>query len=588
MKWRFSGRWEGYQLGDLRKDLVAGITVGVIAIPLGMAFAIASGVKPEYGLYTTIVAGIVIALLGGSRFQIGGPTGAFIPILLGIVIQYGYENLILAGLMSGILLVIMGLLKLGAVIKYIPRPVTIGFTAGIAVIIFTGQIGNFFGLSELEQHTYFTDNVMEIVRNIHLLNIGSLLTAIICFASLILVTKYVPKIPASLVGIIVSTVFAIIVFPDRIPTIGSVFGTIPGSLPSIQFPEITFQRVIMLMGPALTIALLGAIESLLSAVVADGMSGTKHNSNRELIGQGAANIVSPLFGGIPATGAIARTAANIRSGAVSPFSAVIHGLVVLIVLLLFAPYASQIPLASMAPILMMVAWNMSERAHFWQLLRMRNSDAAVALITFLLTVFINLTVAVGAGLVVAALLFIKRMSELMLVEKVLPNQVDGLGKLEAAAVTSSNTCPQLSIYSIEGPLFFGAAQDFLNTMMEAIQHRPKIIILKLARMPFIDASGEANLNALISHFHHRGSTVVLTGIQDQPKKMLKHTGLYYRIGEERIFQRTGEAIRYAIEQLDHEICRGCGQFAFRECRELSEVSAEAGKSEAREPVLEKS
>lgn len=542
-------RWQGYHWSDLRKDTIAGVTVGVIAIPLGMAFAIASGVKPEYGLYTTIIAGVLIALLGGSRFQIGGPTGAFIPVLLAIVIQYGYENLLLAGLMAGVLLVAMGLLKMGAVIKYIPSPVTIGFTAGIAVIIFTGQVGNFFGLTNLEQHTYFTDNVIEIVRNLNLINIGSLLTAIVCLAVLLLVTKYIPKVPASLVGIIVSTVFAAIWFQGQVPTIGSVFGEIPGTLPSFQWPDITWNRIVMLLGPALTIALLGAIESLLSAVVADGMSGTRHNSNQELIGQGVANIVTPLFGGIPATGAIARTAANIRSGAASPMSAVIHGIVVLIVLLALAPHASRIPLASMAPILMVVAWNMSGRTHFIRLLRMKNSDAIVALMTFLLTVFINLTIAVGAGLVIAALMFIKRMSELMVVERVLPEQANAAHHTPQPGTQGS----QISMYSIEGPLFFGAAQDFLNTMLEAIQTTPKVMILKLERMPFIDATGESNLSALVSHFHHRDSVVLLCGLQEQPRKMLRQSGLYYRVGEERIFDHSREAIQYAMTGIHHRV-----------------------------------
>lgn len=536
MKLRFFGRWEGYQLADLRKDLIAGLTVGVIAIPLGMAFAIASGVKPEYGLYTTIIAGIMIALLGGSRFQVGGPTGAFIPILLAIVIQYGYENLLIAGIMSGIFLILMGVFKLGAVIRYIPRPVTIGFTSGIAVIIFTGQIGNFIGLSELEQHSLFIHNMMEIVKHLDQFHFASFLTAIVCLIIMFLVSKYTPKIPASLVGIIGSTLFAVFVFSSEVPTIGSVFGEIPSTLPSMTFPDITLERIIMLLGPAFTIALLGSIESLLSAVVADGMAGgKKHDSNRELIGQGAANIVTPLFGGIPATGAIARTAANIRSGAASPFAAVFQGLFVLAVLLLFAPYASQIPLASMAPILMIVAWNMSERIHFWQLLTMRNSDAAVALITFLLTVFINLTYAVTAGLVLAALLFIKRMSELMLVEKI------------------EHEDEQIGIYAIEGPLFFGAAQNFLNTMLEAIQTPPKIVILNMDKMPFIDASGEASLSALITHFHRRNSVVLLCEIQNQPKRMLQATGLYYRIGEAHFFDHLERALQYAsTKSLDNK------------------------------------
>lgn len=541
----FTGRWQGYRLADLRKDFISGITVGVIAIPLGMAFAIASGVKPEYGLYTTVIAGIIIALLGGSRFQVGGPTGAFIPILLAIVLQYGYENLLIAGFMAGIFLIIMGVLKMGALIQYIPRPVTIGFTTGIAVIIFFGQIGSFLGMEGMEQQKYFHSNVLEIVKHLHTVNVGSVLTALVCLLCLIIIPKYAPKVPASLIGIIVSTLFAILFFGDSVATIESSYGAIPAALPTISFPEISVDRLIMLVGPALTIALLGAIESLLSAVVADGLTGTRHNSNKELVGQGVANIVTPLFGGIPATGAIARTAANIKSGAVSPFSAVIHGIAVLFILLLFAPYASRIPLAGMAPILMVVAWNMSSRHYFSQLVRMRNGDSAVTLVTFVITVLLNLTMAVTIGLVLAALLFIKRMSEMVVVTKQEPEvNSEFKDELENLTVESNESRP-IAIYRVEGPLFFGAAQYFLNTMLDAIQSIPKVLIIQLETMPFIDASGEANLHALIKHFQGHNSIVLFTGLQDQPKEMLLRSGLYHRIGKEHIFDDLEAALQYA-------------------------------------------
>lgn len=544
MKWKFTGRWKGYRFSDLRKDFISGITVGVIAIPLGMAFAIASGVKPEYGLYTTIVAGIIIALLGGSRFQVGGPTGAFIPILLAIVLQYGYENLLIAGFMAGVFLVLMGVLKMGAIIQYIPRPVTIGFTSGIAVIIFFGQIGNFLGLEGVEQRKYFHSNLMEIVQHLHTAHFGSIATAIVCLVCLIVIPKFAPRVPASLIGIVVSTVFALYVFGDSVSTIESAYGAIPAALPSLKLPEISLDRLIMLIGPALTIALLGAIESLLSAVVADGMTGTRHNSNKELIGQGAANMITPLFGGIPATGAIARTAANIKSGAVSPFSAVIHGLAVLVILLLLAPYASRIPLAGMAPILMLVAWNMSSRHHFIQLVRMRNGDSVVTLVTFALTVLLNLTVAVTIGLVLAALVFIKRMSEMVVVSKAQPeHRADEESNGEGIA--GSNDSGQIAVYRVEGPLFFGAAQYFLNTLLDAIQSIPKVLIIRLESMPFIDASGEANLHSLIRHFQGHNSIVLITGLQAQPKEMLMRSGLYHRIGKEHIFDDLEAALQYA-------------------------------------------
>lgn len=403
---RASGRFAGYNRTALRKDLMAGLIVGLIAIPLGMAFAIASGVKPEYGIYTTVTAGILIALFGGSRYQIGGPTGAFIPVLLAIVLQHGYENLLIAGLLAGLILVFMGLIRLGTVIAYIPKPVTIGFTAGIAVIIFEGQIAGFLGLSGLERHERFWMNVRELFLRIDTLQPASVGVAAVCMAVLIGLPRILPKVPAALVGIAAATAASVWLFGGQAATIESVYGAIPGSLPSLRIPELTWDRIWAMLPSAFLIAALGSIESLLSAVVADGMTNTRHNSNRELIGQGIANIVTPLFGGIPATGAIARTAANVKSGAVSPLSGVFHGIVVLAVLLLLAPYASAIPLAAMAPVLMVVAWNMSERQHFAKILAQRSMDSIVLIVTFLLTIFVNLIAGVGIG---AALYMVLRL-----------------------------------------------------------------------------------------------------------------------------------------------------------------------------------
>jgi sulfate permease, SulP family len=396
-----TGRFSGYTAKDLHKDLVSGFIVGIIAIPLGMAFAIAAGVKPEYGIYTTVVAGILISLFGGSRYQIGGPTGAYIPILLTIVTLYGYENLLIAGFLAGGMLVLMGLCRLGTLIAYIPKPVTIGFTAGIAMVIFEGQIPNFLGLEHVEKHESFALNVKELFLRIDTFSYQSLMVSMACLLVLLLLPKWLPRMPAALVGIAASTAVAGLLFPGQVATIGSAFGPIPSTLPAFRLPELTLAKVQLLLQPALMIALLGSIESLLSAVVADEMTGSRHDSNKELIGQGIANMVTPLFGGIPATGAIARTAANIRSGAVSPLSGAIHGVVVLLVLLLFAPYASQIPLASMAPILMIVAWNMSERHEFIHVLKSRSSDSLILLVTFVLTVLMNLIAGVGAGILLA-------------------------------------------------------------------------------------------------------------------------------------------------------------------------------------------
>lgn len=567
MRWR--GRYEGYTASAFRKDLISGLIVGIIAIPLGMAFAIASGVKPEYGIYTTIIAGILISLLGGSKFQIGGPTGAFIPILFAIVMQYGYENLLIAGFLSGIILVLMGLFKLGLLIKFIPRPVTIGFTSGIAVIIFSGQIANFLGLNDIEKHEGFLPNMTEIGLHIGSLNIYSILTAGISLAVILLTPRFLPKLPGSLLGLILSTAVAALFFKGEVATIGSSFGAIPSALPGFQFPDITWERIMMLIQPAFIIAMLGGIESLLSAVVADGMTGCRHNSNRELIGQGIANMTAPLFGGIPATGAIARTATNIKSGAVSPLSGVIHGAVVFLVLILFAPYASHIPLASMAPVLMLVAWNMSERKQFVHVLRTKTSDSLVLLITFLLTVFTNLTIAVEVGLIMAVLLFVKRMSELLIVAKVLPDPNDKKEKVAAHMVSEGHDCPQISMYTIEGPLFFGAADMFEKSIMDTIHCRPGILLLRMGKVPFMDTTGEYNLSGLVKHFQKQGGTVLLSGIRPQPLEVLKRTGLYERIGEEHIFEHTGDALNYALFRLDPGRCLGCNHFAFRECAALS-------------------
>lgn len=569
-KWAFSGRFEGYSIHAFQKDLISGVVVGIIAIPLGMAFAIASGVKPEYGIYTTIIAGILISLFGGSKYQIGGPTGAFIPILFGIVATYGFENLLIAGFMAGVILLLMGIFKLGSLIKFIPRPVTIGFTSGIAIIIFVGQIPNFLGLDQIEKHELFLDNIKEIILHIKEINSYSILTAVICLVILLLTPRLLPKVPGSLLALLISTVIATIFYPTQVATIGSTFGDIPSKLPSLQFPEITYERIIQLIQPAFVIAMLGAIESLLSAVVADGMTNSKHNSNRELVGQGIANMVTPLFGGIPATGAIARTATNIKTGAVSPFSGVIHGVVVLLVLLLFAPYASKIPLASMAPIIMLVAWNMSERRVFYHVLKTKTGDSLVLVVTFLLTVFINLTVAVQVGLILAVLLFTKRMSDIIVTEKALPNPNTKQAKVDSRVVTESHDCPQISIYNVEGPLFFGAAQSFEQQIMKSIHYKPKVLLLRLGKVPFMDTTGEARLESIVKDFSKHG-IVLVSGIKSQPKSVLIKTGLYELIGEDHFFEHTGDAINYALTQINHNKCLGCRHFAFKECQALSGV-----------------
>ncbi|MCY7799424.1 SulP family inorganic anion transporter [Bacillus haynesii] len=529
---RFSGRFEGYSLKRFQKDIVAGMVVGVVAIPLGMAFAIASGVKPEHGLYTVIVAGILISLLGGSKYQIGGPTGAFVPILFAIVLQYGFENLLIAGFMAGVILVILGLLKLGKIIKFIPRPVIIGFTAGIAVIIFTGEIAKFLGLRNVEKHESFYMNMREVVINLNTLSFYSILTAVVSLFFVLFTPKILPKVPGALAGLLISTVMATMLFPEQVVTIGSAYGEIPRSLPSFQFPELSLEKIIYLLPPALAIAMLGGIESLLSAMVADNMKGTRHDSNKELVGQGVANIAAPLFGGIPATGAIARTATNIKTGAASPISGIVHGVFVLLVLLLFAPYASLIPLASMSPILMVVAWNMSERKEFTNILKIRNSDSAVLVVTFLLTVWQDLVFGVAAGILLAIITFIAKMSKSFRIKKDVSESI----VQSAAAEEEKKFHRSVSIYSVEGPLFFGSSNSLEDSILDK-GHPPKLLILLMNKVDYMDSSAEGSLMTIVNRVHQQNGKVMIVGLQQQPRELLHKTGLFHKIGKKHFVDR---------------------------------------------------
>ncbi|MCF7616491.1 SulP family inorganic anion transporter [Bacillus sonorensis] len=529
---RFSGRFEGYNLKRFQKDIVAGMVVGVVAIPLGMAFAIASGVKPEHGLYTVIVAGILISLLGGSKYQIGGPTGAFVPILFAIVLQYGFENLLIAGFMAGAILVILGLLKLGKIMKFIPRPVIIGFTAGIAMIIFTGEIAKFLGLRNVEKHESFYMNMREIVINLDTLSFYSVLTAVVSLFFVLFTPKVLPKVPGALAGLLVSTLMATTFFPEHIVTIGSAYGEIPRNLPSFQFPELSLEKIVYLLPPALMIAMLGGIESLLSAMVADNMKGTRHDSNKELVGQGIANMAAPLLGGIPATGAIARTATNIRTGAASPLSGVVHGVFVLLVLLLFAPYASLIPLASMAPILMVVAWNMSERKEFANILRIKNSDSVVLVVTFLLTVWQDLVFGVAAGILLAIITFIARMSKSFRIQ----NDASEAIIQAAASGEEKKFHRSVSIYSVEGPLFFGSSNSLEDSILNK-KHMPKLLILLMNKVDYMDSSAEGSLMTIVNRVHQQNGKVMIVGLQQQPRELLHKTGLFHKIGKQHFVDR---------------------------------------------------
>lgn len=533
---RFYGRFEGYDSSKFRRDLIAGLVVGVVAIPLGMAFAIASGVGPEYGLYTVIVAGILISLFGGSKYQIGGPTGAFVPILFGIVSQYGIENLLIAGFMAGCMLVLFGIFKLGKLMKFIPRPVIIGFTAGIAVIIFSGQIANFLGLKGVEKHESFFLNMREIVVHLGTANSLAIITAVIGLIVIVAAQKYIPKIPGALLGLLASTFLAVLFFQGQVETIGSAYGEIPRQLPSFAFPELTIEKMIYLLPPAIVIALLGGVESILSAMVADNMKGSKHDSNKELVGQGIANMAAPLFGGIPATGAIARTATNIKNGGASPISGVVHGVVVLLILMLFAPYASMIPLAAMAPILMFVAWNMSEKKEFINIVKVRNADSLVLVVTFLLTVIGDLIIGVTAGLILAFITFIKKMSQTTSIHTNV-----AVPQMETAAALEKQTDQRgISMYSIEGPLFFGTTDSLENSILDHVQTKPKTLILLMNKVNYMDTSAEAVLMNISNRLKHHNGKLMIVGLQSQPKELLRRTGLFHHIGKQHFFERTDD------------------------------------------------
>lgn len=563
-------RFKGVTREDLQKDLIAGITVGVVAIPLGMAFAIASGVSPEYGIYTTIIAGLIVALIGGSHFQIAGPTGAFIPILLAIVLQYGYEDLLIAGMLAGVMLVIMGFFKFGSLITYIPRSVTIGFTSGIAVIIFTGQLENFLGLENIEKKQYFHENMLEIIRQIDTINFYSILIAILGLLIIITVPRLFPRAPVLLIALVVPAIISIFLFPGKLATIGTAFGGIPQSLPAFQIPNITVEKLLYLWGPAFAIAMLGGIESLLSAVVADGMTGKRHHSNKELFGQGIANIVTPFFGGIPATGAIARTATNIKSGAVSPYSGIFQSVFVLLTLVLFAPYASHVPLASMAPILMVVAFNMSEHKTFASILKLRTSDSLVLVTTFLLTVFVNLTVAVPIGLLLAMVSFVRRISQVLEVKNITPDIYDSDEYDE-----NEYRCPKIASFTIRGPLFFGAADRFESTLSNSIHKRPSVLILKMRHVSMIDVTGLTNLSTFVTKFIKRGGTVLMTELNTESMDMLKKSGLYDIIGANHFFSETSNAINYALDLIDTKKCPYCAKRPDQGCRVFKKVENES-------------
>jgi len=521
--------------GHIVNNLVAGLVVGVVALPLAMAFAIASGAKPEQGLYTAIIAGFLTSALGGSRLQIAGPTGAFIVILSGITAQYGIVGLQVATLMAGIILIGMGLARFGAVIKFIPSPVIVGFTTGIGVIIFVGQLKDFFGLHPAVAGEHFHQKLLQIILSFPQLHLATTFLALLALALNLFSPKVFKRIPGPLVAMVVATLIQVIFQFDGVATIGSAFGGIPRQLPSFDVPDFTASDLVKLIGPAFTIALLGAIESLLSAVVADGMAGTKHDPNQELLGQGIANVAAPLFGGFASTGAIARTATNIRNGASSPLAGMVHAATLILVVLIAAPWASYIPLCALSAILFVVAWNMSEVHHFAHLLRTSpKGDMGILLITFGLTVFADLVIAVNVGVILASLLFMKRMAQSVEVQDETEQHLD-LAETEDDGKVLDRTL----VYSIDGPFFFGAAEKLQSTL-SSIQEKVDTVILRMGRVPFVDATGIQALRELIDDFQRGKAQVILCEIRGNVRGKLEKGGVIDKVGTTNVYPRLAD------------------------------------------------
>ena len=524
-------------------NLIAGLVVGIVALPLAMAFAIASGARPEQGIYTAIIGGGLISVFGGSRLQIAGPTGAFIAILAGITAKYGIAGLQVATLMAGVMLLLMGLARMGGVIKFIPAPVVVGFTAGIGVIIFVGQWSEFFGLPKPSGEHFHEKlwHLLQSLPNAHLPTLSFALLGLL----LVLLTpkiKFLARVPGPLVAMIVVTLLQMILQLPGVATIGSAFGGIPTGLPTFVVPEMSVPQIIILIGPAFTIAMLGAIEALLSAVVADGMAGTKHDSNQELIGQGLANIVTPFFGGFAATGAIARTATNIRNGATSPLAGIMHAIALIAVLLFLAPLAADIPLAALAAILFVVAWNMSEVKHFAHLLKTAPiADRLILVITFVLTVFADLVVAVNVGMILAILHFLRRMSDA--VETLPVDETELHTELERHGI--QHLPPDLLVYEIAGPMFFGAVENFERALVQT-QADPKFLIIRLRRVPFMDITGIQVLEEVMQKLRLRGIRVMLCDANERVRAKLERAGVINEGADDDYEEHLIQAIKKVI------------------------------------------
>ncbi len=538
---------EGYSLKQFYADLAAGTTVGIVALPLAIAFAIASGVKPEQGLFTAIIAGFATSRFGGSRAQISGPTGAFVVIIYGIVHQYGYNGLAVATLIAGVLLILMGLFRMGALLKFIPYPVTVGFTTGIALIIFSSQIGDFLGLKLASPPAGFIEKLLAYRVHLSELNVAAIVIGMVSLFVMAVWPKVTHRVPGMLIAMFVATI-AVKFFNLPVDTIGSRFGSVPNHLPSPHIPEVSLALVKQMFSPAVTIAFLAALESLLAAVVADGMLGTRHRSNMELIAQGAGNIGSILFGGIPATGAIARTATNIKSGGRTPVAGMIHALVLFLILVFFGKYAALIPMPALAAILIVVAYNMSEWKGFRDLLRGSKSDVVVLLATFFLTVLIDLTVAIQVGVVLATFLFMQRMSNATEVTQVTDTLLDQ-DEAEARDISKLDVPAGVEVFEIYGSLFFGAIERFKDAM-RIVKNRPRVLILRMRHVQTVDASGLHSLNELLEDTVRHDIRLIISAARPNVKKQMERTGFARSLGAENFCDDIFAALERAKEVIE--------------------------------------
>ncbi len=539
-----------YNKEQFIKDATAGLIVGIVAIPLAIAFAIASGVSPEKGLITAIIGGFVVSALGGSRVQIGGPTGAFIVIIYGIVQQYGLNGMMIATIMAGIILIIMGFARFGSVIKFIPHPVIVGFTSGIALIIFSSEVKDFLGLQVDKVPAGFIEKVILFSQHLDKINPYAISVGIGSLLIMIFWTKVSKKIPGSLVALVLSTA-VVNIFHLPVETIGSRFGEISAGFSAPSFAGINLDTVKNLIQPATTIALLAAIESLLSAVVSDGMIGGKHRSNMELIAQGAANIASPLFGGIPCTGAIARTATNIKNGGRTPVAGIIHALVLLLIMLFFGKWANIIPLSTLAAVLIIVSYNMSEWRTFRNILKSPRSDVVVLLTTFGLTVIIDLTVAIEIGMVLAVFLFMRRMSMVTNIGVVTRELSDEEESVDLMAIDKKSVPDSVEVYEINGPFFFGAVEKFKEAT-KIIENPPKVRIIRMRNVPAIDATGLHVIEDIIDSSRNEATEIFFSGVHAQPLMAFTNSGLLKKIGEKNIFANIDEALNRAREVLKNK------------------------------------